>query len=239
MKDVIDSIIDDLIEIKIKELTKFKYDAEYTKNGFDRTHQIIKSIEKEIADLNFNEEQRVLYLSRLMNEIVTKDLILYHQSINEYIPVDVTSDVLKWADRYLLAWELKQTLKLDNQEENNEIPILNNENKPEETRLENPHPEIFKSLEAYHIFDEFLKDGNPENYLRDCSFIYRMMCEQEKPSLIHEHIKPGAFRVWINSNRTDVDGGINSQLKTFEHSTDRENRYNRIKTNIFKQHSTF
>lgn len=109
----INAILDDLIEIKIKELTKFKYDIEFVKNGFDRTLQIVKLIEKEIADLNFNEEQQVLYLNKLMQEITTKNIVLYHQSINEVLPVDVTSDILEWMDRYLLAWELKQTENLN------------------------------------------------------------------------------------------------------------------------------
>ena len=96
-------IIDDLIEIKIKELANIKLDKDFPDNGFDRTHQVIQSIEKDIVDFNFDEEQRVLYLGRLMNEIISKDLLLYHQGIHEYIPVDITSEILEWADKYLIA----------------------------------------------------------------------------------------------------------------------------------------
>lgn len=125
----INAILDDLIEIKIKQLTKITYDTELNKNGFDRTRQIVKLIEKEIADLNFNEEQRVLYIGRLMNEIITKDIVLYNQAIHEILPVDVTSEILEWADRFLLAWELKQTVNnINTKVEINPPPTMSGNN---------------------------------------------------------------------------------------------------------------
>ena len=151
----LDPIIDDLIEIKIKELTNIKLDKDFPDNGFDRIHQVIQLIEKDIVDLKFDEEQRVLYLNGLMKAIIEKDLTLYHQGIYEYLPVDITSEILEWADKYLIAWELKMSM----------IDDTNTEKEAEthSKKIDNQFPEKFTD-EGWQLFmyldENYTQDNN-------------------------------------------------------------------------------
>ncbi len=92
------------------------------------------------------------------------------------------------------------------------------------------HP-IFKNKESLNLFLGFMAEG--KEYLAECSFIYRMMHDRERPGLIFDHVKPGMFRDWINDIEKDFPGKypLTGGLKTWESlgTNDREKRYNRLK----------
>lgn len=99
--------------------------------------------------------------------------------------------------------------------------------------IKNTHPEIFKN-NGYLVFEQFIKYANKDAWLRECSFIYRIMHEMEEPPLIHSHIKPGMFKIWINE--TYLDEEPLTEIKTYDvaHSKEREMRYNLAKNILFQ-----
>jgi len=115
-------------------------------------------------------------------------------------------------------------------------------NEPEQEPEQEPgnwqHP-IFKTQESFCLFKEFMAEGEVKEYLAECSFIYRMMHDRERPGLIHDHIKPGMFRDWINDIEKDFPGKypLTGGLKTWESlgTNERERRYTRMKKEIIKK----
>jgi len=105
--------------------------------------------------------------------------------------------------------------------------------RPEKQQSEKPpedwqHP-IFKTRESLKLFENFLAEKN-EHYHTDCSFIYRMMHDREKPPLIHEHIKPGMFRNWLNDTNPENEP-LTEKLKTWDkmETNNREKTYSGLK----------
>lgn len=100
--------------------------------------------------------------------------------------------------------------------------------------LINPYPNIFKDSKSWKLFEEYMQGAVRKHLLRECSFIYRMMCEKEKPALIHSNVRPRMFIEWYNENMTENLEPL-SELKTYAyaHSLPRENNYKRIKSQLF------
>lgn len=134
---------------------------------------------------------------------------------------------------------LKRTHPFDGFNINTVISLLKNKLKIKDKEIPHHwnHP-IFKTPESLKLFSEFMEDGNKNKYLADCSFIYRMMHDREKPTLIHEHIKPGDFKTWLNETFPDNEP-LTAGLKTWNNlGTDyREKRYNQLKTIVFHKQS--
>jgi hypothetical protein len=104
----------------------------------------------------------------------------------------------------------------------------------------NPYPEMFQKIESWELFKHYISEANQSEIIREAGFIYRMMREQEKPPLIHNHIKPGMFRNWFNSHLEELNAEYLSETKTWDYciANHREKRYNRLKNRFFKSNST-
>ena len=65
-----------------------------------------------------------------------------------------------------------------------------------------PHPEVFKSLKAFLIFQQLYESKkNSKNLLADFSFIYRRMY---KDDLIQDYQKPEVFRQWLSKEPFEI-----------------------------------
>jgi hypothetical protein len=96
---------------------------------------------------------------------------------------------------------------------------------------ENLHPEIFKG-KGFLVFGEFIKNSTSWQY--DCSYAYRVM-HDHKPSLIHDHIKPGMFKTWVNENYPEKE--MLEEIKTLNvvQIDNRDNTFNKAKKTFIKQ----
>lgn len=207
----IEVIINDLVDIKINEMLKVDFVRYRFPNG--RLNYEIESLNEAIS--NYNDDIKILYLERLKMKIIDLGILIY-----DHTPIDypnITQDFLECIDKYLLDWKLNNT----------------------QTRiLKNPCPEMFVDCKSYHLFNDYILKANKSKFLREASFIYRIMSEYEKPSLIHAHIKPGMFKNWFNKKYPKLD--YLSEVKTYSESstTERKIRYKELKDIIFKQYST-
>ena len=207
----IEVIINDLIDIKINEMLKVDFVRYRFPNG--RLNYEIESLNEAIS--NYNDDIKILYLERLKMKIINLGILIY-----DHTPIDypnITQDFLECIDKYLLDWKLNKT----------------------QTRiLENPYPEMFVDYKSYRLFNDYILKANKSKFLREASFIYRIMSEYEKPPLIHGHIKPGMFKDWFNEKYPELD--YLSEVKTYSESstTERKTRYKELKDSIFKQYST-
>jgi hypothetical protein len=127
-------------------------------------------------------------------------------TIDEYMYFVYTKDELDMQiqkDFYLYAYYLGKIKIIDFIESKRKnfvqnvisIKDLSNEN-DESIKTENPYPQIFSNLKAFHLFDrlyEQFKDS--KNQIADFSFIYRMMFNE---SFILPHFKPQMFIDWID-----------------------------------------
>ncbi len=96
------------------------------------------------------------------------------------------------------------------------------------------HHPIFKTPESLQLFEKFIAEEN-DHYPTDCSFIYRMMHDREKPTLIHEHIKPGMFTKWHNDTYKENEP-LPDGLKTWVTmgTKNRKKTYSRLKKELRK-----
>jgi hypothetical protein len=127
-------------------------------------------------------------------------------TIDEYMYFVYTEDELDMQiqkDFYLYAYYLGkikiidfiESKRKDFVQNNVAITNLNNEQK-EYLITENPYPQIFSNLKAFHLFDRLFEQfKDSKNQIADFSFIYRMMF---KESFILPHFKPQMFIDWID-----------------------------------------
>jgi len=137
----------------------------------------------------------------------------------------ISKDFLKTEKKYIDKFESLQTVIQQKIE-------IRNQQEPVPVNWQHP---IFKTPESWKLFKDFLAEKN-EHYHTDCSFIYRMMHDREKPPLIQEHIKPGIFRDWLNDTNPENEP-LTEKLKTWDKmgTNNREKTYHRLKKEIFKK----
>lgn len=78
---------------------------------------------------------------------------------------------------------------------------------------ENPHSRIFKSINAFNLFESLKEEliKNASTILADMSFIFRAM---HKDKFIYDDIKESAFRTWLNEEyQIDLD----NKLKLYDY----------------------
>ncbi len=109
-------------------------------------------------------------------------------------------------------------------------------NKERETD-KNWHPEIFKKEDYFRIFINFIKESDDKKYIREYSFIYRVM-SFEQDGFIYDHIKPGNYKTWFENNFSDLESP--TEIKTYDvcKTNERLNRYQRIKKDVLNPNST-
>lgn len=188
------------------------------------------ALENISQDAKQQEEQR-----RAFMEDRAKEVLMYRERIVEATTPDelnqvkavILNRISLVGDRNIKNYpEVKQTLK--------ELKILLQYADAEITAFK---PQTIDNIEALHlgifneigflIFDEFVKGG--KSWCYDCSYAYRRMREYDKPRLIHDHIKPGTFQIWVNDNYPDKE--ILTEIKTIGkvETPERKNRYDLVK----------
>ena len=154
--------------------------------------------------------------------LTEKDFIkhqLYH--LDRLIPSQMTFDENKKVEYYRDFLHKKmENIDLQKEDENTE-------------KGTNPYPEVFKSLEAYLLFDRLYSSTKDSNtLLADFSFIYRRM---SKDQLLQEHQKPEVFRQWLSKEPYNLV--LDNKFKTLDNCTTRikEQSYQDTKDLVQKQ----
>jgi len=188
----------------------------------------------QITDELYSQEPPTVERLKLL-QVQTNDFLIAVRDVTKDIrgkKADLPDDFLKTEQEYIKKFENLQTVIQQKIE-------LRNEPTPEPEQQWH-HP-IFKNRESLNLFFDFMAEGEIREYRAECSFIYRMMHEKERPGLIHDHVKPGMFRDWINDIENDFPGKypITGGLKTWDSlgTNHREKRYSRLKKNIANNNS--
>ena len=207
--------INEMIEDKIKQLGTWRK----TQWQGGRVYCESQMIKNEISKFDVNTQ--IYYLEKLKLRLKERNTTI-QDNLAHSAPI-ITGEFLSWLTKHLNILKINRQLSSQTESNNDE----------------NPHPELFVSFKAWKVFETFVKESESSKFVREFSFIYRMMKEREEPSLIHSHVTPSMYKEWFNSNMKDFEPL--TEIKTFNDSetknNDRKKRYKKIRDIYFKSNS--
>lgn len=193
------SEIKNFIGMSLKNPQQFEF-GKYHLNNYYR--QILSSIENIDNDLKKNREYAQTLSER---DLKTSIFETYHNeetganvSIKDEIASLIECNDIEHSNLAMhkeIIEDLKDFIKtfygelLDKKQA---YPEATPNNQPIEP---NPYPEIFTSDKAYSVFNKFISRITPKSELADCSFIYRIM---QQDNLIFQTLRESDYRRWLD-----------------------------------------